>query len=110
MLGATRALALHRAVDGDERDGWGRREVTFRLVDRFLGNLHETGTRELVNDGTVTTVGQWTALVPPGITVSARDVIEDEAGRRYRVETAAPRLDYRGRLRHTSCRCVLVGD
>jgi hypothetical protein len=109
MLGANQALRLFRAVDGDERDDWGRREVSYAAADAFVGNLHETGTRELTVDGTVTTVGQWTALVPPGVTVTHRDVIEDAAGRRFRVEAAAPRLDHLGRLRHTSCRCVLVG-
>lgn len=109
MIGANQPLRLFRHTAGVERDELGRTVAAFALTDAFVGNLYESTTREVV-EGQWTTVGQWTCLVPPGITVTNRDVIEDSAGNRYRVQSAVPRRGPGGKVRHTSCTCVRVGD
>lgn len=108
MIGANVPLMLYRQQLSTERDDLGRRNASFVLVDAFVGNLHEDASRVLTQGGTVATVGQWTALVPPGVRVTNRDVIEDAAGRRFRIDSYAARVGPSGAVRHTMCRCTLV--
>lgn len=107
MHGANQNLRLYRMLaDPDELDDLGRSIASTRLRDVFMGNLFEETTRELT-DGQWITVSQWTALVPPGIEITHRDVITDESGRRFRVVSAHRRRGPDGRVRHVACDCVL---
>ena len=107
MIGANQPLRLYRHTTGVERDELGRAIASYAVIDAFVGNLYETTSRELV-DGQWSTVGTWVCLVPPGVTVTHRDVIEDGSGQRYRVQTATPRRGPTGKVRHTSCTCIRV--
>lgn len=107
MTGANQALRILRIVESDERDDFGRRLVTYAVRDVCVGNLFAETGRELV-DGQWLTVTEWKALVPRGVDISHRDVIEDADGHRYRVQTVMPRRGPDGRVRHYSCICVRV--
>lgn len=109
MIGANQQLRLYRAALGTERDEFGRRVQAYGLADVFLGNLFERFTRELV-DGQWTTVGEWVCYVPPGITVTHRDQLEDLAGNRYRIQSATPRRGPTGAVHHTACVCIRVEE
>jgi hypothetical protein len=108
MLGATQTLRVLRPVAGD-RDAEGRKTLTFTETARVRGNLFERTSQELT-DGQWTVVSNWTALVPPATQVTHRDVLVAQNGARYRVESVAARLDFRGKARHIACQLVRVEE
>lgn len=108
MFGANQTLTIESHLVGEERDVEGRRIGTFTQTATVQGNLFERATREII-DNVWTTVGEWLALLPAGTVISHHDVIVDENGHRYRVESVRNRLGIDGNVHHVSCACVLVG-
>lgn len=108
MLGANQPLYVHSYQAGAV-DDFGRPAATYVRTASVVGNLFQRAGRELV-DGQWTTVADWTALLPPTVTVTHRDVIVDADGNRYRIQTVAPRRGPGGQVRHISCRCVREGQ
>ena len=101
LIGANQQLSIYTATAGT-RDAEGRKELTYALSETVWGNLFETVSRELVN-GVWTQISSMTALLPAGVDVSHKDLIEDTDGVRYRVETVARRRGPNGKVNHTSC-------
>lgn len=101
LIGANQPLSVYTATAGS-RDAEGRKQITYALTETVWGNLFETVSRELI-DGIWTQVSSLTALLPAGVDISHKDLVEDSDGVKYRVETVARRRGPDGKVHHVSC-------
>lgn len=102
MLGANREVRIHRYTPG-AKDARGNKTAAWvPALDWVQGNLFVKTSRSLV-DGVVTTVRELKCRLPRGVTVGARDLIEDRDGKRYRVATVDRRRSFSGQVWHVMC-------
>lgn len=109
MLGATQPITIEHWLVGENRDAYGRRTASYSANLTVKGNLFERASRELV-DGQWTTVATWQALLPSFVTVTSHDILIDEEGHRYRIQSVVARRGPSGETHHISCLCVRTDD
>lgn len=103
----TTTVTIWRPTEGGTRDAYGRLTANMAEVGTVPANLFERASSEMV-DGVWVQRQQWQLLVPAGTVLTERDVIVDEAGVRFRVETVRSRRRFNGSAHHVSATLVRV--